>query len=154
MHDVTPLGFRGHVRQISSIHGLIRDKHNLVVDACVELVAQALLGRDQIDAVLFGYSGGVIATPGLRTIYNPIYRAPVGVNSASPPFISKDELGYKSIITWTGVYVNPGPSNVSYDMLGLLSQNDRLFAATSIDTVTVAPNESIAVEWTIVTRGR
>jgi hypothetical protein len=39
-------------------------------------------------------------------------------------------------------------------MLGLVSQGDRLFAATSFDAVSVAANESIAVEWTIVTRGR
>jgi hypothetical protein len=151
--DYRPL-FKGHVKMRSTLRGLIFDDHNLVVDASVELVVQALLGRDSIDSILFGFSGGVVVTPGLRQVYNPVYRAPVGISSSVPPYISKDDIGLKSVVTWTGVYSNTSPSSVSYDMLGLVSQNDRMFAAVSFPTVSIAPNESVAVEWTIITRGR
>jgi hypothetical protein len=143
----------GRVRMRSSIRGLIIEKNNLVVDASVELVAQAMLGADAISKILYGYSGGVAVTPGQRQIYNPVYSAPAGGSSPIPPYISTDSAGLKSIITWTGVFANTTASAVTYDMVGLVSQNDRLFAAFSSGAVPVAPGEAVATEWTIFLRG-
>jgi hypothetical protein len=146
---------RGRVRQVSNICGVLSDRSNLVVDTSLEVMLQALLGRDQIDAIVFGDTGGAAATPGLRAVVNPIRRAPAGTTSSVAPIISKDENGLSSVGTWTAVYLNQGPGSVTYDMLGLVSQNDRLFAATaSFGTVTLAAGESITVEWTILLAGR
>lgn len=143
----------GHVRQTSSLRGLLLEKNNLVVNISVELMAQALTGGDQVANVLFGLSGGVPVTPGLTAIYNPVNVSPCGVTSSTPPVISDDNNGLASIVTWTATWTNSTMSSVSYDMLGLVSQNTRLFAALAFDAVTLAPNESIAVEWTILLRG-
>jgi hypothetical protein len=132
----------------------VLEQPNLVVNASTEAMLQALLGRDQIDAILFGDTGGASATPGLRSIFNPIVRAAAGASSSVLPVISKDAAGLSSVGTWTGIYTNPGPGSVSYDMLGLVTQNDRLFAATSFDAVTVVAFETVAVEWTILLAGR
>lgn len=112
------------------------------------------MGRDQIEAVVFGDTGGVAVTPGLRAVINPIYRAVAGNASTIQPFLSRDPAGFASIGTWTALFTNPGPGNVSYDMVGLVSQNDRLFAALAFDPVTLVANETIAVEWTILLRGQ
>jgi hypothetical protein len=152
--DSIVLPTKGHVRQTSNLRGVIMDKDNLVVDGSVEVMLQALLGRDQIDSILFGDSGGVVATPGLRSIFNPINRSAAGQASSIQPIVSKGATGLSSIGTWTAIYTNPGPSSVTYDMLGVVSQNERLFAATSFPTVTLVAGESIAVEWTILLAGR
>lgn len=151
--DAVKIPWVGRVRQVSDRRGILHEKSNLIVDVAVELMAQALLGRDQVDAVLFGSTGGIVVTPGLRSIFHPIQRSPVGQNASLPPFLSKDDKGFSSICSWTATFTNPGPGNISYDMLGLVSQNDRLFAATSFSAVTLSANETIAVEWTILLRG-
>ena len=143
----------GRVRQTSNLRGLLLEKRNLVVNIGVELMAQALTGGDQVASIIFGLSGGVPVTPGLRAIYNPVNVSPAGTTSSIPPVISDDVSGLASIVTWTATWTNPGPGSVSYDMLGLVSQNTRLFAALSFDAVTLVANESIAVEWTILLRG-
>lgn len=144
----------GRVKQTSNLRGLLQQHPNQIVDVGVELMAQALMGGDLVSAVLFGYTNGIVVTPGLRSIYNPVARASVGPNANVPSFISKDDDGFSSICNWTATLTNPGPSNLSYDMLGLVSQNDRLLAATSnFGTVTLVANETIAVQWTILLRG-
>lgn len=153
-HEHAKLGAVGRVKMTSSLRGTVMQRSNLVVDSSVEVMMQALMGRDLIDTILFGDSGGAAVTPGLKSIFNPVFRATCGTSSSIPPVISKDTRGLSSIGTWTAVYTNPGPSTASYDMLGLVTQNSRLFAATSFPTVTLAAGESIAVEWTILLAGR
>lgn len=143
----------GKVRQISSTRGELLKKNNLVVDVAVQMMAHALMGSDQIDGVIFGLTGGVVVTPGLRSIFNPIHRSPVGNNSSLAPFITRDANNLSSICNWVATYTNSGVVPLSYDMLGLVSQNDRLFAALSFPAVTLSPGETIAVEWTILLRG-
>lgn len=152
-HESFKIPWVGRVRQTSNIRGLLLEKNNLVVNIGVELMAQALTGGDQVANVLFGLSGGVPVTPGLTAVYNPVNVSPVGPTSSIPPVISDDNSGLASIVTWTATWTNSTMSSVSYDMLGLVSQNTRLFAALAFDAVTLAPNESIAVEWTILLRG-
>lgn len=149
-----PFSAVGSVRMTSRERGVIFEQHNLVVDSSVEVMLQALMGRDLIDAVIFGDSGGASVTPGLRSIFNPVFRAVAGSTSSIPPVISRDGRGLSSIGTWTAVYTNPGPSSVTYDMVGLITQTSRLFAATAFAPVTLAVGESIAVEWTILLAGR
>jgi hypothetical protein len=153
-HESANLGAVGHVKMTSSLRGVMLKKHNLVVDSSVEVMLQALMGRDLIDTILFGDSGGAAVTPGLKSIFNPVFRATAGTSSSIPPVISKDNRGLSSVGTWTAVYTNPGPSTATYDMLGLVTQNSRLFAATSFPSVSLAAGESIAVEWTILLAGR
>jgi hypothetical protein len=143
----------GKVRQVSSLRGELMKKNNLVVDVAVQMMANALMGADQIDAVIFGLTGGVVVTPGLRSIFNPIHRSPAGSNSSLAPFITRDANNLSSICNWTATYTNSGVTPLSYDMLGLVSQNDRLFAALSFPAVTLSPSETIAVEWSILLRG-
>jgi hypothetical protein len=151
--DQLRLSCVGRVRQTSDIRGLLFEKKNLVVNVGVELMAQALTGGDQVASILFGLSGGVPVTPGLTAIYNPVNVSPAGASSSIPPVISDDVNGLASIVTWSATWTNNTMSSASYDMLGLVSANTRLFAALSFEAVTLAPNESIVVEWTILLRG-
>jgi hypothetical protein len=150
--DIIKMPWVGRVRQHSDQRGLLIEKNNLVVDVAVQLMAQALMGADQVDAVIFGNTGGVVVTPGLRSVFNPIHRAPVGTNSSLAPFITRDAAGLSSICNWIATFTNNSLISLTYDMLGLVSQNDRLFAALSTN-VTLSPGETIAVEWSILLRG-
>ena len=150
--DIIKMPWVGQVRQRSDQRGMLFEKDNLVVDVAVQLMAQALLGADQVDAVIFGNTGGVVVTPGLRSVFNPIHRAPVGTNSSLAPFITRDASGLSSICNWIATFTNGSLISLTYDMLGLVSQNDRLFAALSTN-VTLSPGETIAVEWSILLRG-
>jgi len=150
--EIIKMPWVGRVRQRSDQRGMLFEKQNLIVDVAVQLMAQALLGADQVDAVIFGNTGGVIVTPGLRSVFNPIHRAPVGTNSSLAPFITKDANGLSSICNWIATFTNNALVPLTYDMLGLVSQNDRLFAALSTN-VTLSPGETIAVEWSILLRG-
>jgi len=154
MENVAVVAARGNVRMISRERGVLLEQHNLVVDASVEVMMQALMGRDLIDTVQFGDSGGASVTPGLRSIFNPVFRAAAGSTSSIPPVISRDNRGLSSVGTWTAVYTNTDPSPVTYDMVGLTTQSSRLFAATAFAPVSLAVGESIAVEWTILLAGR
>ncbi len=151
--DIIKMPWVGRVRQRSDRRGELFEKQNLVVDVAVQLMAQALMGADQVDGVIFGLTGGIVVTPGLRSVFNPIHRSPVGSNSSLPPFITKDANGLSSICNWVATFTNSGVGSLSYDMLGLVSQNDRLFAALSFPAVTLSAGETIAVEWTILLRG-
>ena len=153
--DTATLPTAGRIKMTSDRRGVLHEKSNLVVDASVEVMLQALMGADLIDAVVFGDSGGASVTPGLRSVFNPIFRAAAGSTSSIQPVISKDSRALSSIGTWTAIYTNTGLTPVTYDMIGLVSQNTRLFAATSFATaITVDPGESVAVEWTVLLAGR
>ncbi len=156
--DIRPKGF---VRQTRFAPGepyrrdggvLIHEGHNLVVDSAFELMASALIGDDSIRGISFGLTGGRPISPGLRTIGTPVATTAVNEFDNTKTFLTKDGKGLRSIITWTGL-LTAGLSSIVYDTVGLVSSTNLLFAAKVDDPVTVAPGETIAVQWTVLLRG-
>ena len=148
--------FVGHVQQArlsgdQANEDVFFDGHNLVVDAALEVMIRSLLGQEEIRGVEFGSSGGTPVSRGLRTIRGPVGFAQAGTSSNTRPFVSRDGAGLRSIGTWTAVFTAPQP--LTYDMLGLVSSSNLLFAAVSFDPVSLAASETVAVRWTILLRG-
>jgi hypothetical protein len=148
-HDCWPGRPAGRVRQILNNDKEIFRGSNLVVDTSLEVMVNALMGRDRIARVEFADMSTPIY-PGLRSLRNPVGNAAVGETTDLQPFVSPDSYGVRSIGTWSAVFT---PSEaISYDTLGLITTNGRLFAATSFNRVDLNPGDSILVQWTILTR--
>lgn len=153
VYDHTPIG---RIRQILTRPGqepvVIREHTNLVVLSAVEMMLQALMGRDSIQNIQFGLTGERPITSGIRTIGSPVATTPVNQTDSSQTIVSKDSAGLRTIGTFIGVYAATG--SLSYDTLGLASSTGLLFAAsTNFGTVPLVSGDSITVEWTILLRG-
>lgn len=147
---------RGRVRQTLHLKGdpagqVIFDGHNLVVDAALEIMIQALMGQERIHGVSFSNTGGLPVTKGIRSARSPVAFAATGSTTDTQPFASRDESGLRSIGTWTAVL--EAAADLTYDTLGLVSTSDVLFAATSFAPVNLLAGSTIAVQWTILMRG-
>lgn len=142
----------GHVRQTLVESGeVIRDQQNLVVDSSMEVMLQALFGAAAIRHVIFGFTGGRPVTPGLRSL-STVALGNVGDTPETKNFGSRDNRGLVTIGTFTSI-LKP-QSGIIYDTLGLASTTLLLFAATNFDPVTLAANQAVAVQWTILLRGK
>jgi len=145
-----PIGF---VRQrLVDTGQVLRDTHNLCVDSAIEIMAMALWGQAAIGAVAFGNTGGRAVTTGLRSIGTPVGKANVSSSAVTPNYISQDDRGLRSIITFSAVLT---PTKIiTYDTLALVSNLNNVFAATNFPAVTLNVGQAVAVEWTILLRGK
>lgn len=142
----------GHVRQTLVDSGkVILDQHNLVVDASMEVMLQALFGAAALRHVVFAFTGGRPVTPSLRSL------PAVGIGNLNETpetknFASRDNRGLATIGTFTSIF-KPA-TGITYDTLGLTSTTLLLFAATSFEPVTLASGQAVATQWTILLRGK
>jgi hypothetical protein len=118
---------------------------NQVVNLAPELIIEALMGTSFIKYVGFGYGNGRQVTPSTKSLPNVITLAD------SSPYVGRDKFGRRTLATWRATWIPTTPQ--TYDMLGLLSSNQRLFSATNFPAVELAADEAIAVSWTIYLRG-
>ena len=145
---------QGRVEQFRIRNGepkLIQEGRNLVVDAALETMIQALMGNDTLKGVELGYSGGRPVSKGLRSTPSPVAFAPFGASAETLPVASLDSAGLRSIGTWTAVFTAAQP--ITYDTLGMISTSNLLFAAIAFDAVPLVGGETVAIRWSILMRG-
>ena len=138
-------GLTGEVTQVSSKRGLLWEGKNQVVNLAPELIMEALMGTSSLKYVGFGYGNGRPVTPSTKSLPNVITMVDAS------PYVGRDQFGRRTLATWKATWIPTAPQ--TYDMLGLLSSNQRLFSATNFPAVTLAADEAIAVSWTIYLRG-
>ncbi len=142
----------GEVRQTLVESGkVILEQHNLVVDASMEVMLQALFGAAAIRHVIFAFTGGRPVTPGLRSL-PAIGIGNVNESPETKNFASRDNRGLATIGTFTSIF--KPDTEIVYDTLGLTSTTLLLFAATSFNPVTLAAKQAVATQWTILLRGK
>lgn len=161
MLDTVGLSPIGHVTQrLVSTGEVIREGHNLVVEASLEVMLQCLMlgSNTALSAIVFGNSGSKdglapVVTPSMRSI--PVASggaiAPLGQTTDTRAYASKDSRGLRSIGTFTAIH-NP-KDTFQYDTLGLIANTGLLFAVTSFPMVTLLGNQAVSVQWTIMLRG-
>lgn len=153
MKDQLILRATGIVKQTLVLTGeVIRHKPNLVVDSSLEVMIQALFGGASVAGVSFGKTGGRPVTKSLRSIGAPVGFAKVNEFADTKNFASKDDRGLRTVGTWTAI-LKPSTS-ITYDTLGLITNTNQLVAANSFDPVTLVAEQAIAVQWTILLRGK
>lgn len=151
MNDALNFKLCGHIRQWDLLtKELVLDKDNLVVDCSFEIALAALLGQQTLVGIALGYTNGRPVTHDLRTLSSLIGIAAIGSTPETQSFTSKDSRGLRTIATMTGIY-SPTEST-TYDTLGLISNTNLLFAASSFPARTIT--KPIATEWTIYLRGQ
>jgi len=153
MRDEICLRPIGIVRQSLVDSGkLLHETHNLCVDGAVEIMALALWGQAALTGIAFGNTGGRPVTSGIRSIGSPIAKAKLSTSSEVPNYISVDNHGLRSIVTFSAIY--KPDTLITYDTLALVSNLNSVFAATSFPAVTLNGGQAVAVQWTILLRGK
>ena len=146
MHDViNPESWRGHVTMDSDQRGRFHDAPNMLMNQSVELMLRCLMGVESVNGIVVANTDRRPATPGMKTLPGGI------LTLQAESDIGRDAQGNRTLATWRGVWTPE--ETQTYDMLGLLTRNRFLFAATSFEPVTIQAGEQIAINWTILLRG-
>lgn len=137
---------KGCVKQYELLtHKPILEQDNLVVDAAYEVILGALFNQQHLSGIAYGFTGGRPVTPGLRTLSGLLGIATLDATPSTRSFLSKDSRGQRTI-GFVSAIITPDGS-LTYDTLGLISNINLLYAATTFTSRTItAP---VVTEWTL-----
>jgi hypothetical protein len=119
---------------------------NQVVDTAYEAILRGITAKDAVASVGFAFTGGTPVSAGLTTLPSVLARASTRDGTNKPQLV-RDSKGRRTAVTWTAV-LTPAVA-ITYDMIGLSTESGLLVAALSLAPVTLAPGESVAVQWTL-----
>jgi hypothetical protein len=123
----------------------------MLLNSYYDFVIRAQAGLDSISRVIVA-SDPIQVTPATLRLAGVIGTVAVHTAGDLRPQIVADADGIISVGIWRATYVPT--SSVTYNTLGLVASSGLLIAALPVGTVTAAANDSVAIQWTIASRGK